>query len=291
MTHGEKKTFYLGDLNQDTNIDEDDYSILANYINDPISNPLSSYQMQLADLNQDGLVDSADLACLRAFLDSEPEQQIDGSYICTNLAEADGTGTMTATTIELLNGFTVKLYILRTDEYEDTDDESNGEFDDAYVSMIISDLQEYKVLPIDIVVELHAIGRYYWSLKGRFITKQPLSRNELQNILVSINRVLKYNYSIEKVNFNELPNYREVITQILGVDNRILMVDLEPITYMDSEGNEVSKERITGKYTQVVPKLENEEEYNNLHYTFTLENAPILPRFSCYKNKWWRICI
>lgn len=282
MTHGVKKKFYLGDLNQDNYIDEDDYDILANYISDPYRYPLTNYQMKLADANQDGAVDSADLACLRAFLDSHPVQQIDGSYICNNLAESGGIGTMTASATELLDGFTVKLYILRTEDYDSMD----PEFDDAYTTMIISDLQEYKVLPIDIQVELHAIGRYYWSLQGKFVTKQPLSRDDLQNIIVGINRTLRYNYSVEKMNFNELPNYREIITNILAVDNRILMVDLEPIKYEDSEGKIVSKEQITGKYTQVVPKLDNSEPELNRHYTFTLEHAPILPRFSCYKSKW-----
>ena len=274
---GVKKTFYLGDLNQDNLIDEDDYSILADYINDPSAHPLTSYQMKLADGNQDGVVDSADLACLRAFLDSHPVQQIDGSYICNNLAESGGIGTITASTTELLDGFTVKLYILRTEDYDSMD----PEFDDAYTTMIISDLQEYKVLPIDIQVELHAIGKYFWSLQGKFVTKQPLSRDDLQNIIVSINRTLRYNYSVEKMNFNELPNYREIITNILAVDNRILMVDLEPIKYEDEEGKTVPKEKITGKYTQTVPQLNNSDTSLNRHYTFKLENAPILPRFSC----------
>ena len=278
MTLGEKKTFYLGDLNQDTYIDEDDYSILANYCSDPIKYPLTEYQMKLADLNQDGNVDNADLACLRAFLDSEPEQQIDGSYICTNLAEAGGTGIQTASTIELLDGFTVKLYILRTEEYENDDEE----YEEAYINMIETDLKEYKILPLDIKIDLHGIGKYYWSIEGKFVTKQPLSRNDLQDIIVNINIILRHYYSRSKVNFNELPDYREVISDILSVDNRILMVDLEPFKYEDEDGNEVSKEEITGKYSQIVPMLENEDPLQNLHYTIELEQGQILPRFYCH---------
>ena len=277
MTHGEKKTFYLGDINQDTYIDEDDYTKLADYLSSPTDYPLSAYQLKLADVNQDGLVDNADLACLRAFLDSEPEQQIDGSYICTNLAEAGGTGVQTASTIELLGGYTVKLYILRTEDYDNEDED----YEEAYITRIQDDLAEYKALPLDIIIDLHNIGMYYWSIEGKFITKQPLYRNDLQNIIVNINTTLRYFYSRSKVNFNELPNYREIITDILAVDNRILMVDLEPIKYEDIDGNEVPKEEITGKYSQVVPMLDDEDPLQNLHYIIQLENGPILPRFYC----------
>ena len=286
MTHGVKKTFYLGDLNQDKYIDEDDYSILADYVSDPTAHPLTSYQMKLADINQDGLVNSADLACLRAFLDSHPTRNMDGSYIIPNLTQVGGAGTMTASTTELLDGFTVKLYILTTDDYSDMDED----MEDAYISMIISDLQEYKVLPITVEVDLHSIKRYYWSLSGKFVTRQPLPKDELQDIIVKINRTLKYAFSVDKVNFNTAANYRNVINLILSVDNRILMVDLDPITYADAEGNIVDKDVVTGKYTQIIPKLNNLNPLLNTHYTVVLDNAPILPRLCGNKNKWGTVC-
>ena len=71
----------------------------------------------------------------------------------------------------------------------------------------------------------------------------------------------------------------------MSVDNRILMVDLDPITYTDSEGNSVAKEVVTGKYSQFVEKLNDSEPLNNLHYVIQLENAPILPRKCSNKSK------
>ena len=56
------------------------------------------------------------------------------------------------------------------------------------------------------------------------------------------------------------------------------------ITYTDGDGHTVSKETVTGKYTQFVERLNDKEPLNNLHYVIELENAPILPRFCCYKN-------
>lgn len=271
---GVKKTYWLGDINQDGYINEDDYALLDEYIKN--ERTLTKYQKQLADLTQTGGEPTEkDLACLRAFLDSKPTEQADGSYktSVTDLEKIGYTGAQTASTTELLDGFTVKLYILRTEDYDQQDEE----FDENYISMIKTDLQEYKILPLNIEVDLHSIKKYYWSLKGRYTTKEPLSKDELQNITLGINRLLRYKYSAEKMNFNSIVNYREIISDIMSVDSRILNVDLDPITYADEENKEVAKEVVTGKYTQIVNKLNNEEGVDNLHYTITLDNAPILP--------------
>lgn len=275
MTHGVKKTFWLGDINQDGHINEDDYALLYDYLSGDTT--LTKYQKELADVTQTGgNPTQADLDCIRAFLDSHPVERPDGSYEIPvgDLSRIGYTGAQTASNTELLDGFTVKLYILRTEDYDSQDEE----FDQNYITMIKSDLQEYKVLPLDIEVDLHSIKKYYWSLKGRYVTKEPLSRDDLQNITLQMNRVLRYNYSADKVNFNEIVNYREIIDTLMSVDPRILMVDLDPITYVDDEGNAVAKEIITGKYTQTVEKLNDEDPLNNLHYIIQLENAPILPR-------------
>lgn len=281
MTHGVKKTFWLGDINQDGVIDWDDYYLLDDYLNG--DKTLTAYQKQLADVTQTGGNPTKDdLDCIKAFLESHPVEKADGSYYVPvgDLTKIGYTGAQTASTVELLDGFTVKLYILRTEDYNTQDEE----YDENFASMIISDLQEYKVLPINIEVDLHSIKEYYWSLQGRYITKEPLSRDELQEITLGINRTLRYNYSADKVNFNEAVNYRQIISDIMAVDSRILMVDLDPITYTDGDGHTVSKETVTGKYTQFVERLNDKEPLNNLHYVIELENAPILPRFCCYKN-------
>ena len=108
----------------------------------------------------------------------------------------------------MLNGFTVKLYILRNDIGEQMNEES-------FESMILSDLEDYKILPLSLKVDLNSINKYYWTITGSFFTKQPLSRDELQSIIVKINNQLRFQYSVEKVNFNTLINYKEIIETIL----------------------------------------------------------------------------
>lgn len=337
--------YYLGDINQDGTINDDDYNLLVKYINDKNANPLTTYQLDLADVNQDGNVDSEDLNCLYEFIHptmwdigdinqdgsiTQADLKILQEYVADPsshtltdfqirlcdvnqdglVTEADSlelekylnasrqevhpfgqinddtlvgdTGKQTRSTTQLLEGFVVKLYIARTDEYENND----VEFDDIFISNIKEALRQYKILPLTIEVDLHSIQKYYWTITGKFYTTQPLSRDELQTIIVNINNLLRYNYSVSEIDFNTLVNYKEVIETILSVDNRILMVDLDPINYFDEEGNIVQKEEVTGAYSQIVPQNGVLEDgtldpditvQERLTYDITLENTPILP--------------
>lgn len=263
------KMWSLGDINQDGIVNQEDLNILESYVDNPENSGLTDFQIRLCDLTQDGKVDQQDIDFLREWLTYENPDEL--PKISDNSIDEIGyTGRITVSTIETLDSFIVKLYILPTESYEDYTEEDFGD-------IIRNDLQDYKILPLEIEIDTHSINRYYWSVKGKFYTKTPLSRDELQTIIVNINNDLRYIYSTDKVNFNTVINYKEVIETMLNVDNRILMIDLEPIEYVDSEGNVVGKELITGTYTQIVPMLNDSDNANNLHYAITLENTTILP--------------
>ena len=263
------KMWSLGDINQDGIVNQEDLNILESYVDNPENSGLTDFQIRLCDLTQDGNVDQQDIDFLREWLTHENPDEL--PKISDNSTDEIGyTGRITVSTIETLDSFIVKLYILPTESYEDYTEEDFGD-------IIRNDLQDYKILPLEIEIDTHSINRYYWSVKGKFYTKTPLSRDELQTIIVNINNDLRYIYSTDKVNFNTVINYKEVIETMLNVDNRILMIDLEPIEYVDSEGNVVGKELITGTYTQIVPMLNDSDNANNLHYSITLENTTILP--------------
>ena len=257
--------YQVGDINEDGRIDSQDYNLLNNFLADPTMYPLTPYQRRLANCkgSLDGIITTEDLQLL-------------GEYIKGNITSDDGSpltgdiGIKTIPDVETLTNFVVKLYILRTEAYEDYPD-------DAFETIVKTTIQEYKILPLQIVVDLHSITNYYWTIKGTFMTKTPLTRDELQTIIVNINNQLRYKYSIEKINFNEIRSYRDIIETILAVDSRILMVDLDPIQYTDVEGNIVPKEQVTGKYKLVVPQLKNPTAAQNLDYKFTLPNTPLLP--------------
>lgn len=307
--------YMLGDIDKDGNISDYDAYLVNVFLEDPAANPLDSFQLRLADVNRDGVVNERDVDLIREMVkqninsniylteneqyslsdfqlkladmnqDGIVDQQdvelfekcLEGrlNFPLIELVDKDKIGYVGASNlsdVEQLPGFVVKLYILRTEAGEAIPDE-------VFTTMILSDLQDYKILPLTIQVDLHSIQKYYWTIKGHFLTKEPLSRDELQNILVNINNKLRHQYSVEKIDFNTLVSYKEVIETILDVDSRILMVDLDPIEYTDAEGNIISKEQLTGKYTYTVPmndttKLTADE---SVYYHFTIPNAPILP--------------
>lgn len=267
---------YIGDIDNDGAITNKDLTILQAYVANPSASTLTDFEKRLCDINQDGVVDQQDITLLQNYLRTPTASNF--GYLI-DVSKFGQCGTTTITDTQLLDGFIVKLYILRTEEYESIEDET-------YSSIILSDLQEYKILPLTIQVDLHSISKYYWTIEGKFLTKQPLSRDELQTIMVNINNDLKYKYSVSKVNFNSLINYKEVIETILAVDNRILMVDLEPITYYTEEGLPVDKIEVTGDYIETIKRLGTTEDGEDdpdipdsqkLDYTFTLPKTPLLP--------------
>ena len=262
--------FYsVGDINMDGVVNSDDLALLRTYIDNPSKAKLNEFQIRLCDVNQDGVVDENDYTYLRTWLNTINPSEL--SKISDTSDSAIGQcGKLQLSTVETLDGFVVKLYILPTEAYDDFPEEDFGD-------IIKGDLQQYKILPLELIVDTHSINRYYWTVKGKFITKTPLSRDELQNIIVSINNTLRYAYAVDKVNFNTVVNYKEVIENILSVDGRILMVDLDPIEYRTADGEIVPKEMITGEYSKIVPRLTNADDSKNLHYNITLDHTTVLP--------------
>ena len=245
-------------------IDMDDVDLLEGHLKGTLSQPLTSFQLKLADFNQDGVVDWLDYELLKFWVTTNSITDI--PKISDDSDDNIGRcGKDQISSVETLDGFIVKLYIVPTVEWEDFDDEE-------LTRMIKSDIQEYTMIPLQIQVDTQSVHKFYWSVKGKFITKTPLSREELQTIMVNINNQLRFSYSVDKVNFNSIISYKEVIETILAVDSRILMVDLEPIEYVSTDGEVVSKNQITGDYSYV-EKVED----GKLDYTFRLPNTTILP--------------
>lgn len=264
-------TFYsVGDINMDGVVDRaNDLALLRLYLDNPTRAGLTEFQVRLCDVNQDGEVNEDDYTYLNEWLNHTNPPEL--PKISDESDEAIGQcGKIQLSTVETLDGFVVKLYILPTDAYEDYPEEDFGE-------IIKGDLQDYKMLPLDIIVDTHSINKYYWTITGKFITKTPLSRDDLQTIIVNINNKLRYAYGVEKTNFNTVVNYKEIIENILSVDGRILMVDLDPIEYKTEDGEVVPKEMVTGVYSQTEPMLTNSNDAQNLHYSITLDHTTVLP--------------
>lgn len=247
---------YVGDINMDGKIDETDKQLLEDYLSDPLINPLDAIQKKLADANQDGNINATDLDMMNAFLNKD-------------MANAGKIGNTMIHDTQLLAPFQVKLYILRTEEWEGTEDQ-------VYETMVQTALADYKVLPLDIIVDLHSVKEYYWTPTGTIYMTEPMTLDDLQDVFVNINNALRFAYGVDKINFNETRDYMDVIETIMSVDPKIRHVDLDPIKYFDEEGKEIEGSYINGKFKMEIPKGTSPNPADNLTYKITIPNTPIL---------------
>ena len=137
----------IGDINQDGAITQADLEILNQYIANPKQSKLTDFQIRLCDINQDNEINQTDANELQKYLNASRQEKSPFGQI--NDDSLTGyTAKQTMSTTEFLDGFFVKLYISRTDEYETQD----TEFDDIFISQIQSDLKQYKMLPLTVIV-------------------------------------------------------------------------------------------------------------------------------------------
>lgn len=167
--------------------------------------------------------------------------------------------------------YVVKLYIVRSPEYEDVDDES-------FKAAMISSLYDKKMIPLNVIVDLDNINRYQWTVKGDVYLTEPVGQDRANQILLKINDALVNAYNINKSEFNEVVRYIDVINTIMASDPIIKYVDLDNIKYTNGN-NEVSPDTIVGKYTETIEYYQNKDGL----YSITLKNTPIKPGSVCIR--------
>lgn len=157
----------------------------------------------------------------------------------------------------------LNIYIATTEDYpiETQEDE------DLFIESVDYALRDNKMIPLNINVNLHGIHYFNWNVAGKIYTKELITIDRAQDIIVNINNKLKQKYAISNMQFNSTVNYVDVVDDILGIDALIKNVYLEPIVftdtvpYIDFSGNEqilkVDAETITGNYTLITQCVKN----------------------------------
>lgn len=170
--------------------------------------------------------------------------------------------------------YLIKLYIVRSPEYEEVDKES-------FKSAMISSLYDKKMIPLNVEVDLDNIDRYQWTVQGTVYLVEPVSNDRANQILLKINSALNNKYNINKSEFNEVVKYIDVVNEITSTDPLIKYVELKDIKYVNNN-TEVSAEEITGRYTESIEYYQNDAGL----YSITLKNTPIKPGSVCirYQN-------
>lgn len=178
--------------------------------------------------------------------------------------------------------YQVVLYIVREEEYESDDPE-------AYKQQVLTELKDYKLMPLTLVINLEDIKFFYWTVTGTLYLKEPVSIDTAKDIITAVNNRLKFIYSPEYINFNEEIKFIDVVDTIREVSPLIHYVELDPISYQviktkPETGEEyfepVDKSLISGNKTKTISVLNNPDPSDNLVYNFTLlkeGDPPIKP--------------
>ena len=255
---------YYGDLNQDGSVDALDRELLYEYLTDSYKYALTTSQMKLADLNNDGKVTQEDLDLFDKFLAGDIEN-------CGRTGQP-------ARVTEPLPNFTCKLYITRTEDYEQIDKL-------AYCEYIKTQFESCRHICLKFVPDVDHIEYYYWTVKGTLYLKSPQTLEVVNDILIRINRQLNFEFRPEVMRYNEKIKFIDVVHAIENkVDDVIDHVDLEPIEYMTDEGEVISDNNlITGQFSLNIDSTNNSkyivENTGDLQYLITLPQYPIRPNF------------
>lgn len=178
------------------------------------------------------------------------------------------------------NLYKVNIYIDRVADYEDSVVDPDDEFEyqkylaneDAFKAAILTQLSQYKLMPLNINVDIRNIDRYYWTVKGELYLNEPVDIDTSRELITHINNELKFIYSNSEVDFNTVVKYIDVVNSIIDVDPIINYVDLEQIQIIDKDGNVVPECYVTGRYKEIIPG-----DPSRLSYNFTLQNVPVRP--------------
>lgn len=185
---------------------------------------------------------------------------------------------------EDLTSLDLNIYIAETDDY------AEAVLPEVYKNYVSNALLENKMIYLETNVILDGITYYIWNLIGKIYTKELVSEDRAQDIIIRINNKLRQTYALENMEFNNVINYVDIIDLILAADPLVKNVYLQPVEYINENTNELStEEEITGKYTAYSTFTDHESKiiktfYMNEDNELIDANDNILPYVYCEFN-------
>ena len=167
-----------------------------------------------------------------------------------------------------LNDYQIRLYVIR----EET------EIDNVTLTAdLLTEMHKYKnaLLDIDIVLmdeypeeddTNYSYHYYYWQPKATLYLTKPVTTDTAQIILNRVDTVLNDIFSLRNIEFNEVPNYLDVIDTIKSCSSLINYVNLTNIEYFNK--NEIKTENKVNDYeiTGILNEQIQSSEFSNGYY-------------------------
>lgn len=147
-----------------------------------------------------------------------------------------------------LKDYQIRIYVVREDSEVDNV---------TLVSDLLTEMHKYKnaLLDVDIVLmeeypeednQNHSYHYYYWQPKATLYLTKPVTSDTARLILNKVDEVLEETFSLSNIDFNEVPNYMDVIDTIKSCSSLINYVNLKDIEYFNR--NEVSTDYKVNDY-------------------------------------------
>lgn len=144
---------------------------------------------------------------------------------------------------------------------EDTELKLSTAVADSLKARLHTHFNKFKALPLEFKFHIDNIitetdenvtELYYWYPVVTIYLKEQVNSQEAGAILDEVYQTLFDKFSTKNINYNQVPRIVDVIDAIQNASDMILYLDINGIKYVDSKGNEVSKEDITCIYSQEI---------------------------------------
>ena len=148
---------------------------------------------------------------------------------------------------------------------------------DGIINRLQTHFNKFKMLPLNFTFRIDNIvldtdtenydvtQLYYWYPDITIYLKEQVDSQGAAAILNAIDEALYERYKTTNVNFNEVPRTVDIIETVQNASNMVLYLDIDGITYIDSQGIEVPKEDITCTFNEYI-----ENQGDNLDYNITM---------------------
>lgn len=163
--------------------------------------------------------------------------------------------------------FDIQVFVKLTEDAEARLDVGSAT---SYKNRVLTHLNKFKMLPLNYTVHIDNVQTepdenvteiYHWYPDITIYLKEQVTADEAGAVLQEANNALLERYKYINVNFNEVPRIVDIIDTVQNSSDIILYLDIDGVNYTDVNGNSVTKEQVTGAYTDSINIIPDQMDY------------------------------
>lgn len=168
--------------------------------------------------------------------------------------------------------FDIQIFCKVTEEFEQR---MSMPVAQSIVNKIQTHLNRFKTLPLSYSIHIDNVelqdvenvtNLYYWYPKATIYLKQQVDAQEAAAELNMVSEKLFEVFCVRNMNFNQIPRTTDVLNAMLEASENILNIQLDTICFMDSSGDLVTPEEVTGVYSEEITFKDVDAEDKEITY-------------------------